>query len=148
MLQQKNLTPLMKQYNSVKSRYPDIILFFRLGDFYEMFNADAKLASQVLNITLTARNHVPMCGIPYHSAQNYIKRLLKSGHKIAVCEQLEDAGKNKKIVKRDVIRVITPGTVLEEGFLSDEENNYLMCIVPDSENCSMGVAVVDIDCHC
>jgi DNA mismatch repair protein MutS len=141
---EKKLTPLMQQYYSVKKQHKDIILFFRLGDFYEMFDEDAKYVSNVLNITLTARNNVPMCGIPHHSAQTYIDRLIKSGHKIAICEQLEEAGKDKKIVRRDVVRVITPGTLVEENLLDDKSNNYLMCITPDMNELSIGLTVIDI----
>ncbi len=139
-----SLTPLEKQYLQVKNKYPDSILFFRLGDFYEMFGEDAKIASEILNITLTARNNVPMCGIPYHSSQNYISKLLNSGHKIAICEQLEKPSKSIKIVKRDVVRVISPGTIIEENLLSDKDNNYLVCIVPDMKNRGIALSVIDI----
>lgn len=138
------LTPLMKQYHEIKQRHPDIIVFFRLGDFYEMFGEDAQHASKLLNITLTARQGVPMCGVPHHSVQQYIERLLKQGCKIAVCEQLEEPGKGKKLVKRDVVRIITPGTVVEETFLDDKSNNYLVCVVPNKEGNAMALAAIDV----
>jgi len=121
-------TPLMEQYHRIKKEYPDTILFFRLGDFYEMFGEDAKLGSKVLEIALTSRQKVPMCGVPYHSASKYIATLIKSGYKVAICEQLEDAKVAKDLVKRDVIRVITPGTVLEENLLPEKSNNFLASI--------------------
>ncbi len=127
----ENLTPLMKQYNELKSRYRDCILFFRLGDFYEMFYDDAITASKILNITLTSRNkdeNVPLCGVPHHSAQVYLKRLLDAGFKVAICEQLEDPAKAKGIVKRDVVRVLTPGTVTDLDMLDPKENNFLMAL--------------------
>lgn len=128
----ENLTPLMKQYNDLKSRYSDCILFFRLGDFYEMFYDDAITASKILNITLTSRNkdtNVPLCGVPHHSAQVYLKRLLDAGFKVAICEQLEDPAKAKGIVKRDVVRVLTPGTITDPDVLEPKENNFLMSVV-------------------
>lgn len=124
------VTPLMRQYQAIKEQYSDCLLFFRLGDFYEMFADDALLASRELGIVLTARDggggtKVPMCGVPHHSAENYIARLIEKGYKVAICEQLEDPKTVKGIVKRDVIRVITPGTVLESNMLQDKANNYL-----------------------
>src|SRR5574344_1104557 len=148
MVNEQQLTPLMKQYFDVKERHKDKILFFRLGDFYEMFANDAKIASEILNITLTARNNVPMCGIPYHSANNYIPKLLDAGHKIALCEQLEKPNQTQKIVKRNVIRVITPGTIVEENLLDERDNNYLMCIVPnivEKKEDFLGISIVSID---
>ena len=115
------LTPMMKQYLEIKKDNPDSILFFRLGDFYEMFADDAKLASKELDLTLTSRDHgknakpeeerVPMCGIPYHASESYIARLIAKGYKVAICEQMEDPATAKGLVKRDIIRVVTPGTV-------------------------------------
>jgi DNA mismatch repair protein MutS len=127
----ENLTPLMRQYNELKSKYRDCLLFFRLGDFYEMFYDDAVIASKVLNITLTSRNkdtNVPLCGVPHHSAQVYLKRLLDAGFKVAICEQLEDPAKAKGIVKRDVVRVLTPGTITDQDILEPKENNFLMSV--------------------
>ncbi|MBI4835378.1 MAG: DNA mismatch repair protein MutS [Planctomycetes bacterium] len=125
--------PLMEQYQKVKKRYPEEIVFFRLGDFYEMFYDDAKTASKILEITLTSRykgdKSVPMAGIPYHSATPYIRKLLKAGYKIAVCEQLEEADNaSGKLVERDVIRVITPGTLVEDSLLETQDNNFLAAL--------------------
>jgi DNA mismatch repair protein MutS len=125
------MTPMMEQYRSVKAKYPDTILFFRLGDFYEMFFDDALTASKLLQITLTARNKgdhkAPMCGIPYHAADSYIAKLTRLGHKVAICEQLSDPNL-PGIVERDVIRVITPGTTLDENILDQKSNNYLLAL--------------------
>ncbi len=119
-------TPMMKQYLRIKQENRDAILFFRLGDFYEMFNQDAKEVSGILNITLTKRHNIPMCGIPYHAASAYIGRLLKAGKKIAVCEQTAMPKGGKGIAERKVVEIITPGTVLEEDFLENRRNNYLL----------------------
>ncbi len=122
------MTPMMMQYHRMKSRYRDAVLFYRLGDFYEMFENDAEEVSRLLNLTLTARHGVPMCGIPYHAAGNYIPRLLKAGKKIAICEQTSKPVKGKGIVDRDVIEVISPGTIVDEKYLNGEQNNYLVSI--------------------
>ena len=124
---------MMQQYLQIKERYQDAILFFRLGDFYEMFFEDAHVASKVLDITLTSRNKsddgaVPLCGIPYHSAQPYIQKLLEAGHKVAVCEQVEDPALAKGVVKREVVRVITPGTVTADEALDGRGNNFLAAV--------------------
>src|SRR5574337_1508160 len=108
-------TPLMQQYHAIKRQHPNALLLFRLGDFYELFYEDAVAASRELQITLTSRNReagqaVPMCGVPYHAAETYIARLIRAGYKVAICDQMEEAGKGKKLVRRDVVRVITPGT--------------------------------------
>ena len=138
-------TPLMEQYHKIKKEYPDTLLFFRLGDFYEMFGDDAKLGSKVLEIALTSRHKVPMCGVPYHSVSKYIATLIKGGHKVAICEQLEDAKVAKDLVKRDVIRVITPGTILEENLLPEKSNNFLAAIYLERPNGGRaGLALVDI----
>ncbi|XDD51818.1 DNA mismatch repair protein MutS [Leptospira sp. WS92.C1] len=119
-------TPMMKQFLAIKKDFPDTILFFRMGDFYEMFLEDAKIASSILDIALTKRqNAVPMCGIPYHSKDNYISRLLNAGKKIAICEQSKSDDPGSKLMTRDVVRIITPGTVIEENLLSGYQNNYL-----------------------
>jgi DNA mismatch repair protein MutS len=126
-------TPLMQQYHAVKKQHPSALLLFRLGDFYELFYDDAVVASRLLQITLTARNKekgqaVPMCGVPYHAAENYIARLIKAGHKVAICEQMELPGPGKKIVRREVIRVLTPGTASGVGLVGAKENNYLAAV--------------------
>ena len=117
----------MKQYREVKSQYADMVLFFRLGDFYEMFDEDAKEVSALLNLTLTHRGDSPMCGIPYHAAKNYIKRLLDCGKKIAICEQMELPENSKALARREVIRIVTPATVVDEDFLDDKSFNYIIC---------------------
>jgi DNA mismatch repair protein MutS len=126
-------TPLMQQYHAVKKQHPGALLLFRLGDFYELFYDDAVVASRLLQITLTARNKekgqaVPMCGVPYHAAENYIARLIRAGHKVAICEQMEAPGPGKKIVRREVIRVLTPGTASGSGLVGAKENNYLAAV--------------------
>ncbi|MDD2524216.1 MAG: DNA mismatch repair protein MutS [Endomicrobiaceae bacterium] len=144
MNKEKELTPLMQQYHSIKSQYPDIILFFRLGDFYEMFGDDAVKAHPILEVVLTKRQDVPMCGIPFHSANNYIRKLVKAGLKIAICEQLEEPTAGKGIVKRGVVKVITPGTVLEDNLLDSKLNNYLMSIILDDKSNTVSIAITDI----
>jgi len=141
-------TPMMRQYNAAKKEYPNSILFFRMGDFYEMFQDDAIEASHLLNLTLTRRdkkNNIPMCGIPYHAAEAYISKLLKFKKRIAICEQVEDPKKSKGIVKRQVIRVISPSTTFDERQLPDRANNFLISIYlrPKGEN-KAGLAVLDI----
>ncbi|MFH1429227.1 MAG: DNA mismatch repair protein MutS [Candidatus Margulisiibacteriota bacterium] len=126
------MTPMVKQYLEIKEQHQDSVLFFRLGDFYEMFFADAELVSQELELTLTGRGkdekRIPMCGIPYHAADNYIPRLINKGYKVAICEQTEDPALAKGITKREVVRIITPGTLLESSMLNEKQNNYLMVI--------------------
>ena len=128
------LTPMMRQYMEMKERNPGCLLFFRLGDFYEMFAEDAKLASKELDLTLTTRDRgkpedqrTPMCGVPYHSVESYIARLIAKGYKVAICEQMEDPALAKGLVKRDIIRVVTPGTVTESSMLDERKNNYFAC---------------------
>lgn len=146
-VQMSKTTPMMRQYLEVKSRYPDAILFFRLGDFYEMFMEDAVTASRILDITLTARNkgakeEIPLCGIPFHSSQPYITKLVKHGHKVAICEQVEDPKTVKGLVKRDVVQVITPGLVINSDDLQPKKNNYLLALIADAS--SFGIALLDI----
>lgn len=141
------LSPMMKQYKEIKEQYQDCILFFRLGDFYEMFFEDALLASRELEITLTARNagqeeKAPMCGVPYHSADNYIGRLVEKGYRVAICEQVEDPAFAKGIVRREVTLVITPGTVVSQTMLNEKENNYLASLFLSGEEA--GLAYTDI----
>ncbi len=125
-----DLSPMMRQYFTIKEQYPDTILFFRLGDFYEMFFEDAKLASKELELTLTGRDcgqdeRAPMCGVPFHSCEGYIARLVAKGYKVAICEQMEDPATAKGLVKRDIVRVITPGTVIEGSMLDETKNNFI-----------------------
>ncbi len=141
------LTPLMKQYREIKHRHLDAILLFRMGDFYEMFDQDAVTASKVLEITLTARNkskgiETPLCGFPYHAAEGYIAKLIRRGFKVAVCEQVEDPKLAKGLVKREVIRVVTPGTVLDANLLDAKDNNYLASLYPAKEG--YGLSFLDI----
>ena len=119
---------LSEQYDRVKAEYPDAILFFRLGDFYEMFNNDAIEVSRLLNLTLTQRQSAPMCGIPWHASRNYITRLLKAGRKIAICEQIGSPQKGKGLIERKVVEVISPGTVNDEDFLEAVLDNYLVAV--------------------
>ena len=138
-------TPMMKQYNEIKADYEDSILFYRMGDFYEMFYEDAKTASRELGLTLTKRNKktdVPLAGIPYHSAASYIAKLVGKGYKVAICEQVEDPKTAKGIVKRDVIRVITPGTIIDTEYLDEKVNNYLLGVLADDKK--IALAYVDI----
>jgi DNA mismatch repair protein MutS len=139
-------TPMIEQYLEIKSQNQDAILMFRLGDFYEMFFEDAKLASRELEIVLTARDggneKIPMCGVPYHAVNNYISRLISKGHKVAICDQMEDPKLAKGIVKREVTRIITPGTVMDAGMLDDSRNNFLAAIVDNKE--VTGFAYIDI----
>lgn len=141
------LTPMMKQYMETKSQYPDCILFYRLGDFYEMFFDDALTASRELEITLTGKNcgqeeRAPMCGVPYHAVEGYLNRLVSKGYKVAICEQLEDPKTAKGLVKRDVVRIVTPGTNLDPQALDETKNNYIMCIVYIADR--YGVSIADI----
>src|SRR6202030_639540 len=124
------LTPVMRQYREAKEQYPDGILMFRLGDFYEIFFEDAELAAPIMGVTLTSRplgksGRAPMCGVPHHAWQAYVGMLLRAGHKVAICDQLEPAGKHK-VVRRDVTRVLTPGTVVEDAYLEPSRANYLV----------------------
>jgi DNA mismatch repair protein MutS len=146
-MQEQDLTPMMRQYHAVKQETPDALLLFRLGDFYELFFDDAVTASRELEITLTARNKerdnpVPMCGVPYHAADGYIARLLRKGYKVAICDQIEAPQKGVKLVKREVTRVITPGTVTDTNVLSPGENNFLLAVVDGGED--LGCAFLDI----
>ena len=141
------LTPMMQQYMDTKEQYKDCILFYRLGDFYEMFFDDALTASRELEITLTGKNcgleeRAPMCGVPYHAVDTYLNRLVSKGYKVAICEQVEDPKQSKGIVKREVIRIVTPGTNLNTQALDETKNNYIMCIVYEDEQ--FGVSSADV----
>ncbi|MFW9963908.1 MAG: DNA mismatch repair protein MutS [Candidatus Sifarchaeia archaeon] len=139
-------TPMQRQYLQLKRQYPDCILMYQLGDFHEMFNEDAKIASKILDIVLTARGEGvdkwPMCGVPNHSVDSYIAKLLQAGHTVAIARQMEDASQAKGLVKRDVVRVITPGTVLENTMLDDTANNYLVSLVQHED--LIGISAVDV----
>ena len=141
------LTPMMQQYMDTKNQYKDCILFYRLGDFYEMFFDDAITASKVLEITLTGKNcgleeRAPMCGVPYHSVEGYLNRLVQNGYKVAICEQVEDPKFAKGIVKREVVRIVTPGTNLNTQALDASKNNYIMCIVYIGDH--FGLSIADV----
>ncbi len=141
------LTPMMKQYMETKSQYQDCILFYRLGDFYEMFFDDALTASRELEITLTGKNcgqeeRAPMCGVPYHAVEGYLNKLVAKGYKVAICEQMEDPKQAKGIVKREVVRIVTPGTNVDAQALDETKNNYIMCIVYIADR--YGISVADI----
>lgn len=142
-----DLSPMMKQYLQLKQENPDTLLFFRLGDFYEMFFEDAKIASRELDLTLTGRDcgleeRAPMCGVPFHSYENYLARLVAKGYKVAICEQMEDPATAKGLVKRDIIRVVTPGTILENSMLDEGKNNYLASVCV--ENGQAGICFADV----
>jgi DNA mismatch repair protein MutS len=139
-----DLTPLMRQYSEIKARNPDTVLLYRMGDFYELFNEDAKIASRVLGLTLTSRNHggaesTPLAGFPYHALDRYANRLVKAGYKIAICEQTEDPKLAKGLVKRDVIEVITAGTATEDSFIDEKTNNFILGFYPDGDNVGIGI---------
>ncbi len=143
------ITPMMRQYFEIKEQHPDCLLFFRLGDFYEMFHEDARLAAKELDLTLTTRDRnkeadeqTPMCGVPYHSAESYIARLVSRGYKVAICEQLEDPALAKGLVKRDIVRIVTPGTVMESSMLDESRNNYFACVY--GEGGKFGLSFCDI----
>jgi len=136
------LTPMMLQYRELKRRYPDYLLLFRLGDFYETFFEDAEVAARLLQITLTSRQGAPMAGIPHHAADGYIARLVRAGQKIAISEQLEAPDKAKKLLKRDVVRIITPGTITDTAYLAGTANNFLLVVVRGRE--ARGVALLDV----
>ena len=142
MTDRDDLTPMMRQYRDLKRRYPDHVLLFRLGDFYETFFEDAELAARLLQITLTARQGAPMAGLPHHASDGYIARLVHAGQKIAVCEQLEAPGREKKLLRRDVVRIITPGTLTDTAYLEGAANNFLMALIAGRD--ATGVALVDV----
>ena len=143
------LTPMKRQYLDIKERNQDCILFFRLGDFYEMFDEDAKVASRELDLTLTTRDRnkpkeeqTPMCGVPYHSVDAYIARLVAKGYKVAICEQMQDPATTKGLVERDITRIVTPGTVTESCMLDETKNNYMACLY--GEGSKFGLAFCDV----
>ena len=146
-MSQEPSTPLMRQYHAAKQQVPNALLMFRLGDFYELFYEDAVTAARELEITLTSRNKekdqaIPMCGVPYHAAEGYIARLIQKGFRVALCEQMEEAGPGKKLVRREVTRIITPGTVTESSLLRSHENSYLAAVAYDGSRA--GLAHLDV----
>ncbi|MGH8023420.1 MAG: DNA mismatch repair protein MutS, partial [Limisphaerales bacterium] len=139
---ESQLTPMMAQYRRIKGELPgDALLLFRLGDFYEMFFDDAQAGARILNLALTARNGVPMCGLPFHAANGYIGKILRAGHKVAICEQLEDA-RPGKLVRREVTQILSPGAHFDERLLAAEKNNFLAAICPNAG--LFGLALVDL----
>src|SRR5207244_9829020 len=140
-------TPLMRQYNAIKQQAPNALLMFRLGDFYELFYEDAVTAARELEITLTSRNKekgqaIPMCGVPYHAAEGYLSRLIQKGYRVAICDQMEVPSAAKKLVRREITRVVTPGTATESSLLRSHENNYLAAICWNGSRA--GIAHVDV----
>ncbi len=144
MAQEEKLSPMLKQYLDIKQKYSDYILFFRLGDFYEMFFEDAENVSRELELALTSRAGSPMCGVPYHSCEIYLKKLIDKGYKVAICEQLTDPAASKGLVERDVIRLVTAGTVIESSMLNEDSNNYIACICTDREQGAAALVFADI----
>ena len=147
--QMNDLTPMMRQYLDIKSKYPEALLLYRMGDFYEMFMEDALTASRVLDIALTSRdrqaqNPVPMCGVPYHAAESYIAKLVAAGHKIAVCDQVEDPKKAKGLVRREVTRVLTPGLIVDNQNLTSNQPNYLAAVSEPGRAKQIGLASLDV----
>ena len=144
------LSPMMQQYLEIKKQHKDEILFYRIGDFYEMFFEDALTASKELDLTLTGKQcgleeRAPMCGVPFHSYEGYVARLIAKGYKVAICEQVEDPAKAKGLVKRDIIRVVTPGTVIESSMLQDDRNNYIASIYLKGKKA--GLCFADVHRH-
>src|SRR5438270_6399920 len=142
-----NPTPMVRQYRELKSQHPGTLLFFRLGDFYELFFEDAVIGARELQITLTARHKesddpIPMCGVPHHSAANYIAKLVRKGYRVAICEQTEDPSKAKKLVRREVVRVVTPGTPIDPQLLEPRESTFLAAVCARGEG--VGAASLDI----
>ena len=141
------LTPMMQQYMETKEQYKDCILFYRLGDFYEMFFDDALTVTKELDITLTGKNcgleeRAPMCGVPYHAVEGYLTKFVQKGYKVAICELVEDPKLTKGIVKREVVRIVTPGTYINTQALDETINNYIMCIVYIADRYGLSVADV------
>jgi DNA mismatch repair protein MutS len=143
----EKITPMLEQYLAIKGEYTDSILFYRMGDFYEMFYEDAEVASKILEITLTSRNKndknpVPMCGVPAKAAKNYLGKLINQGYKVAICDQVETPSETKGLVKRDVVRVITPGMLIEDELLDSSTNNHILAICYHKK--IAGIAYMDL----
>lgn len=134
---EEKVSPMLAQYLKIKEKYKDYIVFFRLGDFYEMFYEEAEKVSRELELTLTARAGVPMCGVPYHACETYLKKLIDKGYKVALCEQMQDPATTKGLVERDVIRLVTPGTLYEDSMLDESRNNYISCFYAENDACGM-----------
>src|SRR5688572_23393149 len=149
------LSPAMRQYQQFKTQYPDYVLFFRMGDFYEMFWEDARLAAKVLGVALTSRSRggldatdaIPMAGVPFHAVESYLRKMIVAGHKVAICEQMENPQAAKGVIKRDVVRLMTPGTLTDEPLLDGRADNYLACVafaVTKSDGYRAGLAWVEL----
>src|SRR5919107_3602249 len=144
------VTPAMRQYLDAKRQYRDAIVFFRMGDFYEMFYEDALVAARALDLTLTSRskdaggNGIPMCGVPHHAADGYVARLVKKGFRVAICEQTEDPKKAKGLVRREVVRVVSPGTLTDAAYLEAREPAFLLALAPAQPGPGVGVALLDL----
>src|SRR5882757_4653683 len=138
-------TPMMQQYWDAKAKHPDMLLLFRMGDFYELFEDDAKTAAKVIGLTLTSRDkEITMAGFPHHQLESYLHKLLHQGFRVAVCDQVEDASQAKGLVKREVTRVVTPGTITEDDLLDPKENNHLVAILPTTPAAPAGLAWLDV----
>src|SRR4029077_12784568 len=136
------MTPMMQQYREAKERHPGMLLLFRMGDFYELFDSDAETAARELGLTLTSRDKtIPMAGFPHHQLENYLQRLLQAGHRVAVCDQVEDPAQAKGLVRREVTRVVTPGTITEDDLLDPRQNNHLVAL---SNGVSPGLAWLEL----
>ena len=149
--EQQKHTPMMQQYLRIKADYPDTLLFYRMGDFYELFFDDAREASRLLNITLTARgqsagNPIPMAGVPYHAADNYLARLIRQGMSVAICEQIGDPATSKGPVDREVVRIVTPGTVTDEALLDERQENLIVALAKaaHTKDEQFGLAILDM----
>src|SRR6516162_10803767 len=152
MAAMSELTPMMRQYRALKDQHSDAILLFRLGDFFEAFFEDAEVVSRELQLTLTSRpvakgRRIPMCGIPHHALQTYLRRLIDRGHRVAICDQVEDPKQARTLVRREVIRVVTPGTVVDDDLLDARENNFIAAVAPGAgraEAQTWGLALADL----
>src|SRR5712664_4486995 len=142
-----SLTPMMQQYRDARERHPGMLLLFRMGDFYELFDTDAEIAARVLGLTLTSRDKaIPMAGFPHHQLENYLRKLLHQGHRVAICDQVEDPAVAKGLVRREVTRVVTPGTLTEDYLLDPRQTNYLGALAParGAGRVTVGMAWVDL----
>src|SRR5438876_4255915 len=139
-----SLTPMMQQYREARARHPGMLLLFRMGDFYELFDADAEVAARILGLTLTSRDKtVPMAGFPHHQLEHYLQKLLRAGHRVAVCDQVEDPALAHGLVRREVTRVVSPGTITEDNLLDPRQSNHLLALLPVGAD-SFGVAWLEL----